>query len=65
MGSVVPMVMYIALFMKAKKVRNRIIPLDTQEDAEQSKRDQKANITFFTLFLSLIGINTPSFIVFG
>ncbi len=63
-GSVVPMVMYIALFMKAKKVRNRIIPSGTQEDAEQSKRDQKANITFFTLFLSLIGINTPSFIVF-
>ncbi len=40
-GSVVPMVMYIALFMKAKKVRNRIIPSGTQEDAEQKNEIKK------------------------
>ena len=62
MGTSIPIVMYIALFMKAKKIRNQIIPSGTQEDAEQRKRDQKANITFFTLFLSLIGVNIPSFI---
>ena len=33
----VPMVMYIALFIKAKIVRNQIIPLGTQEDTEQRK----------------------------
>ncbi len=59
MGSFVPMVMYIALFIKAKKVRNQIMPSGTQEDAEQRKRDRKANITFFTLFLSLFGVNIP------
>ncbi len=57
-GSFVPMVMYIALFIKAKKVRNQnlIMPSGTQEDAEQRKRDRRANIT---LFLSLFGVNIP------
>ena len=58
-GSFVPMGMYIALFIKAKKVRNQIIPSGTQEDAVQRKRDRKANITFFTLFLSLFGVYFP------
>ncbi len=58
-GSFVPMAMYIALFNKAKKVRNQIIPSGTQEDAEQRKRDRKANITFFTLFLSIFGVYFP------
>ncbi len=58
-GSYVPMVMYIVLLIKAKRVRNQIIPSGTQENAEQKKRDRKANITFFTLFLSLIGVHTP------
>ena len=59
MGSFVPMAMYIALFIKAKKVRNQLIPSGTQEDAEQRKRDRKANITFFTLFLSIFGVYFP------
>ncbi len=59
MGSFVPMAMYIALFIKAKKVRNQIIPSGTQEDAVQRKRDRKANITFFTLFLSIFGVYFP------
>ncbi len=63
-GSFVPTVMYIALFIKAKKIRNQIMPSDTQEEAEQRKRDRKANITFFTLFLSLVGVNTPSFVAY-
>ncbi len=58
-GSFVPMVMYTALFIKAKKVRNQLIPSGTQEDAVQRKRDRKANITFFTLFLSLFGVYFP------
>ncbi len=60
MGSVVPMVMYITMLIKAKRVRNQmIIPSGTQEDVEQRKRDRKANITFFTLFLSLFGVYIP------
>ncbi len=58
-GSFIPTVMYIVLFIKAKRVRNQIIPSGTQEDAGQRKRDRKANITFLTLFLGLIGVNNP------
>ncbi len=63
-GSYVPMVMYIALLIKAKRVRKRIMPSGTKENAEQRKRDRKANITFFTLFLSLIGVNTPPLVAY-
>ncbi len=56
MGSYVPVVMYIALLIKAKSIRNQIIRSGAQE---ARKRDRKANITFFTLFLSLIGVNIP------
>ncbi len=58
-GNVVPMVMYISLFIKAKIVRNRIIHPGAQIDVEQRKRDRKANLTFFTLFLALIGVSIP------
>ncbi len=58
-GSCVPMVMYIALLIKAKRVRNQIMSLGTQENPEQRKRDRKANITFFTIFLSLFGVYIP------
>ena len=63
-GSFIPMVMYTALFIKAKKIQNQIIPSGTQEDTEQRKRDRKANITFFTLFLSLFGVNIPPVFAF-
>ncbi len=60
MGNFVPMVMYISLFIKAKiEVRNRVIPSGAQQDVEQRKRDRKANVTFFTLFLALIGVSIP------
>ncbi len=56
-GNVIPIVMYTALFIKAKKVRNQIIPVaNTQVDSEQRKRDRRANLTFFTIFMSLIGV---------
>ena len=56
-GSFIPTVMCIALLIKAKRVRNQIIPSGTQEDVEQRKRDQKVNITFshsFSRFLEYI-----------
>ena len=63
-GSFVPTVMYIVLFIKAKRVRNQIIPSGTQQDAGQRKRDRKANITFFTLFLGLIVVNNPPLLAY-
>ncbi len=49
-GSYVPMVMYIALFIKAKRMRNQFI---RSGEPQNRKQDRKANITFFTLFLAL------------
>ncbi len=64
-GSFIPLIMYIALFVKAKKVRNRIISVDTQEnDGEQQKRDRRANVTFFALFLSLFVVNVLPLVSF-
>ena len=55
-GSYIPMVMYLAVFIKAKRIRNQFIRSGAPENR---KRDRKANITFFTLFLALIGVNIP------
>ncbi len=55
-GSYIPMVMYLAVFIKAKRMRNQFIRSGAPENR---KRDRKANITFFTLFISLIGVNIP------
>lgn len=63
-GSYTPLVMYIALFIKAKRVRNQILPASTPEGSEQRKRDRKANLTFFALFLSLFGVNFPPLLVY-
>lgn len=63
-GSFVPLAMYIALFIKAKRVRNRIVPAGTQEDGEQRKRDRRANLTFFAMFLSLFGVNFPPLLAY-
>lgn len=58
LGCFIPLVMYTALFVRAKQVRNQILPnFDTEENREQRKRDKKANRTFFALFLSLLIVN--------
>ncbi len=63
-GNVLPMVMYTGLFIKAKKVHNRIVPAGTAEDGEQRKRDIKVNLTFFAIFLSLFGLSLPPVLFF-
>lgn len=68
LSSVVSIVLYFILFCKAKKIRNQvgIAPqpgLLTEEERSAiiqiSKRERKANVTFFLLFLALIGITLP------
>ncbi len=49
-GSFVPMVMYIALFIKSKRIRSQILPSGTQQDVEQRKRDRRVNLTFSPYF---------------
>ncbi len=62
-GSFIPLIMYILLFIKAKKIRNQIAPVEnSQVDSEQRKRDRRANLTFFAMFLSLFGVSAPPLI---
>ena len=66
---VVSLVMYVILFRKARKLQNRVAiapPSEATGDAEDRaetarkfKQEQKANFTFFLLFLALIGVSIP------
>ena len=68
-SGVVSLVMYIFLFRKARKLRNRVAvatpseaatsETEREEMARRMKHERKANITFFLLFLALIGVSIP------
>ena len=68
-SGVVSLVMYLFLFRKARKLRNRVAvatPSETatseterEEMARRMKHERRANITFFLLFLALIGVSIP------
>lgn len=72
---VVSLVMYLLLFRKARKLRNRIVVVspfeaaaeEREEMAQRLKRERKANTTFFLLFLALIGVSIPptAFVLIG
>ena len=54
MGGAIPMIMYIALFAKARKIqKSTVIPVAVMSGdiLERKKRERKANYTFLTLFL--------------
>ncbi len=66
--SVVSLAMYLFLFCKAKKLRNKVaIPYQPNSSAEEEraataqnlKRERRANATFFLLYLALIGVSLP------
>ena len=67
--SVVSLIMYLTLFYKARKLRNKV---DYQPDvssadertatARKLKQERRANVTFFLLYLALIGVSLPSVI---
>ena len=53
MGGAIPLIMYIALFAKARKIRkSTVIPVAVMpgDILETKKRERKANYTFLTLF---------------
>ena len=74
---VVSLVMYLILFHKARKLRNKIAVAapsvanseaeERAETARKLKQERKANITFFLLFLALIGVSIPptAFVLIG
>ena len=64
--SVISLVMYLFLFCKAKKLRNKVAtPYQPDSSAEEEraatarklKQEQRANVTFFLLYLALIGVS--------
>ena len=56
-GSCVPLVMYAVLFIKAKQIRNQVVPVnDSEEVTFYFNNERKANVTFFIMFLSLFGV---------
>ena len=71
LSNFVALLLYFILYCKARKIRNRINvvpqPQDsTESDArvERQKQERRANITFFLLFLALLGVAFPHFLFF-
>ena len=70
--SVVSIILYLSLFCKARKLRNQIAIAHQPSDADSKetraatarklKRDRRANVTFFLLFLALMGVSFPPLI---
>ena len=58
-GRYVPMVMYTALFIKAKKIQNQIIPSSTQEDTEQRKNKRQTSLFSHSFSRSLELYSVP------
>ena len=71
--NIVSVILYFSLFIKARKLRNKIFILRESDEsseiertaaAQKVKRERRANITFFLLFIVLVGVNFPPFIFF-
>ncbi len=65
-GSYVPMVMYIIMFIKARRPRNQISTgiLETEEVLIRKRNERKANTTFLLLFLALFGVTAVPFLFY-
>ncbi len=66
-GSLLPLIMYIILFVKAKKMQKsfrRMSSTSNEDTKKASKRNWQVNVTFFWLFLALFGINLIPFLLF-
>lgn len=72
--NVISLLLYFIMFCKARQLRNKIRTLQKSSanceagmrDAvtESLRRDRRANMTFFLLFLSLTGVSIPPFLFF-
>ena len=62
-GSVIPLIMYITLFLKARRVRNRVPRIESKERREERLRERRVNITFLFLFLSVFGVTIVPYIL--
>ena len=71
--NVVSVILYFSLFVKARKLQNKIFILRESDEtseikrtaaAQKVKRERRANITFFLLFIVLVGVNFFPFVFF-
>ena len=69
-GTIVAFLLYLALLCKAKKLRNKVTVLQSNGTIEErkiekrnKKREQRANTTFLILFIALVGVTFPAYIV--
>ena len=68
LGDIIPFALYITLFIKAKKIKNKTqaaLPNPTDTPASSTARhNSRAMITFLILFLALIGCTTPPVVLY-
>ena len=69
-GTFTALLLYLALLCRAKKLRNKVTVSQSDESAEvreiakrNKKREQRANTTFLILFVALVGVTFPTYIV--
>ena len=70
-GTFIALLLYLALLCRAKKLTNKIaVAEQSNESAEDreiakqlKKREQRANTTFLILFITLVGVTFPTYIV--
>ena len=68
-SSVLPTILFSALYCKARRVSKTLAPPvqaaggDSEADKAYAKRERRATVTFFLLFVSVFGITVPSNII--
>ena len=70
-ATLVSLSLYSALLHKAKKVRNRVLPLssgnyddlEARERERRRKSERRANTTFFILLIAIVGVTFPTYLI--
>ena len=71
-GGIAPLIMYIVMYIKARKITkkfiNTIVPIEEEPTSTNNfknitSHDKRASITILILFISLIGLTTPFYLV--
>ena len=69
-GTFIALLLYLPLLCRAKKLRNKVNMSQLNESADvreivkrNKKREQRANTTFLILFIALVGVTFPTYIV--
>ena len=58
--TILPVFLYVALYIKAKKVMKKLPRTDA---AENFRREWKATVTFFLLFITVFGLHFPAILI--